>query len=122
MLEVAVRFPLLAFGIPGLAPDEHLSGTQPNDGATMSLIEKSDVKDQLSPRDSTKIHLCEPVSQPDATGFSEAEPEATQSKPTVFAKDFVAEHSTAGAAVTPNDRVTVSNGPKAMANKKSAQA
>ena len=31
MLETVARFSLLAFGIPGVAPDEHLSGTQPND-------------------------------------------------------------------------------------------
>ena len=31
MLELAVRFPFLAFGTPGFASDEHLPGTQPND-------------------------------------------------------------------------------------------
>lgn len=31
MLEIAVRLPFLAFSIPGVAPDEHLSGTQPNE-------------------------------------------------------------------------------------------
>ena len=30
MLETATRFSLLAFGTPGFAPDEHLSGTQRN--------------------------------------------------------------------------------------------
>src|SRR5208337_2454667 len=30
MLETATRFSLLAFGTPGFAPDEHLSGTQQN--------------------------------------------------------------------------------------------
>src|SRR5208283_2272603 len=30
MLETATRFSLLASGIPGFAPDEHLSGTQPS--------------------------------------------------------------------------------------------
>jgi hypothetical protein len=30
MLETVARFSLLAFGIPGFAPDEHVSGTQPN--------------------------------------------------------------------------------------------
>ena len=42
----------------------------------MSLIKKSDVKNHLSPRYRTKIHLCPPVSQPDATGYSVAEPDA----------------------------------------------
>jgi hypothetical protein len=40
----------------------------------MSLIRKSDLKNHLSPRYRSKIHLCEPVSQPDAIGYSVAEP------------------------------------------------
>jgi hypothetical protein len=31
MLEAAARFSLLAFGIPGFAPDEHLPVKQPNE-------------------------------------------------------------------------------------------
>jgi len=42
----------------------------------MSLIKQSDVKNHLSPRFRTKIHLRQPESQPDATGFSAAEPDA----------------------------------------------
>ena len=39
----------------------------------MSIIRKSDVKNHLSPRFRTQIHLCEPESLPDATGFSDQE-------------------------------------------------
>jgi len=62
----------------------------------MSITRKSDVKNHLSPRFHTKIHLCEPDSrepgagapevgepesrepgsQPDATGYSQPEPAA----------------------------------------------
>ena len=37
----------------------------------MSLYKKSDVKNHLSPPYIRGIHLYRPVSQPDATGFSE---------------------------------------------------
>ena len=50
----------------------------------MSLIKKSDVKNHLSPHFRTKIHLCEPVSQPDATGYSVAEPDAINANPSQF--------------------------------------
>ena len=40
----------------------------------MSNIKQSDVKNHLSPRFNPKIHLCQPESEPDATGFSEEEP------------------------------------------------
>ncbi len=43
----------------------------------MSLIKQSDVKNHLSPRHRTRIHLAEPASQPDATGFSEEQPDHT---------------------------------------------
>jgi hypothetical protein len=43
----------------------------------MSLIKKSDVKNHLSPQFRTKINPCEPVSQPDTTGYSVAETDAT---------------------------------------------
>ena len=43
----------------------------------MSLIKQSDVKNHLSARHRTRIHLAEPASQPDATGFSGEQPERT---------------------------------------------
>lgn len=36
----------------------------------MSLIKKSDVKNHLSPRNRNGIHLYQPASLPDATGFA----------------------------------------------------
>ena len=46
----------------------------------MSLVKKSDVKNHLSPHHQKLIHLCPPLSQPDATGFSGDQPERTDSK------------------------------------------
>ena len=40
----------------------------------MSFMKQSDVKNHLSHRTRSQIHLIEPVSQPDATGFSGVEP------------------------------------------------
>ena len=88
----------------------------------MSLIKKSDVKNHLSPRFRTKIHLCQPESQPDATGFSVAEPDAIKANPSSFADDFVAEHSSSGTSVAPADPVTGSIRPQAPTVPKSAQA
>jgi hypothetical protein len=64
----------------------------------MSLIKQSDVKNHLSPRFRTKIHLRQPESQPDATGFSAAEPDAINATESSFTEDFVAEHSALDAA------------------------
>lgn len=47
----------------------------------MSLIEKSAVKNQLSPRRDTGIHLHQPASQPDSTGFSGEESAQPDSEP-----------------------------------------
>lgn len=43
----------------------------------MSLTKQSDVKNHLSSRYRTRIHLATPTSQPDATGFSEEQSERT---------------------------------------------
>ncbi len=43
----------------------------------MKIFEKIDIE-----RHRKDINLCKPVSQPDATGFSEAEPDATPNPPT----------------------------------------
>jgi hypothetical protein len=121
MLEAVARLSLLAFGIPGFAPDEHLSGKQTRTtGAIMSNIRQSDVKNHLSPRFRAKIHLCDPVSQPDATGFSGAEPDAT-AIPSGFAKDFLAEHSSPGAAVVSAGKSAISTEPQTATKSKSAQ-
>jgi hypothetical protein len=91
-------------------------------GATMSLIKQSDVKNHLSPQFRTKIHLCEPASQPDATGSSVPEPDAIKADSSSFAQDFVAEHSSSVAAVPAADPVTGCVGPPAAAASKSARA
>ena len=88
----------------------------------MSQIRQSDVKNHLSPRFRTKIHLCDPVSQPDATGYSVAEPDAIQANPATFAEDFVAEHSSPSEAASPGDHLPGSFRPEAPAASKSAQA
>jgi hypothetical protein len=75
-------------------------------GVAMSQIRQSDVKNQPSPRFHTKIHLCDPVSQPDATGYSVPETDAIKADSSTFAQDFVAEHSAPGTAAAPVDPVT----------------
>jgi hypothetical protein len=88
----------------------------------MSLIKKGDVKNHLSPQFRTKIHLCQPESQPDATGYSVAEANAIETHASSFAEDFVAEHSSSGVAVAPPSPVTGSVGPPVTNVSKSAQA
>ena len=85
----------------------------------MSLHKQSDVKNHLSPRYRTKIHLCEPVSE--ATGLSAAEPDAIRAVPLGFAEDFLAEHSSTGTTGT-TGLVTASIGPQAAAVSKNAPA
>ena len=81
----------------------------------MSQIRQSDARNHLSPRFRTKIHLCDPVSQPDATGYSVPEPDAIKTDPTTFALDFVAEHSSPSEAATPGDHLPGSFRPEAPA-------
>ncbi len=89
----------------------------------MSQIGQSDgKKNHLPPRFHTKIHLCDPVSQPDATGYSESEPDAIKADPSIFAQDFIVEHSSSGAAVAPGDPVSDSIRPHVATASKNAQA
>jgi hypothetical protein len=88
----------------------------------MSLIRQSDVKNHLSPRFRTKIHLCQPESQPDATGFSAAEPGAIETTPSDFTADFVAEHSAAGATAASGGHLPGSFHPETPKVAKSARA
>lgn len=88
----------------------------------MSVVKKTDVKNHLSPPFLAKIHLVQPESQPDATGFSVAEPDAAGADRSKFAKDFVAEHSSSGVAVAPADQLTGSSSQQAATVSKSAQA
>src|SRR6266700_6208216 len=65
-------------------------------GAAMSIIKKSDVE-----RHRRDINLCRPVSQPDATGFSVAEPDEIKPNPSAFSDDYSREHAIPGKSVTP---------------------
>ena len=71
----------------------------------MSNIEKSDVKNHLSPRFRMQIHLCQPESQPDATGFSGEELAGPEPKASPSIEDRLNRSSTNGqksiAAVPP---------------------
>ena len=72
----------------------------------MSPLKRSDVKNHLHSPFFTKIHLIQPESQPDATGFSGAEPDTIKAIPSGFAQDFLAEHSSSRGTAAPADRVT----------------
>jgi hypothetical protein len=104
MLEIAVRFPLLAFSIPGFAPDEHRSSTQRNSGAIMSLLNrKSDVKNHLSVRHHKVNHLDHPLGQPDEQVIAPVEPGAIKANSSDFAEDFNLEHSSSGHSIASKD-------------------
>jgi len=74
-------------------------------GFAMSLVKRSDVKNHLSLKFRTKIHLCAPESQPDATGFSGAECDTDKANVSGFASDFVAEHSSPRGDAAQADRL-----------------
>jgi hypothetical protein len=64
----------------------------------MTLIKKSDVKNHLASRRHKRNHPhLVHASQPDATGFSGTEPNAVEVRRPSFAKDFTADHASAGA-------------------------
>jgi len=86
----------------------------------MSLHKQSDVKNHLSPRYRTKIHLCKPVSG--AVGLSAGEPDAIKLIPLGFAEDFLAEHSSSGEVPASTGPVTGSTSPQAAAVSKNARA
>lgn len=87
----------------------------------MSLVKKSDVKNHLSPRHRTQIHLCQPASQPDATGFSAAETGEVQAGSSEFATDLVAEHASSGTVLAQCSPLAGSAGPQPPKNLKSVQ-
>ncbi len=88
----------------------------------MSLMKQSDMKNHLSPRFRTKIHLCQPESQPDATGFSVVESDTINATASSFTEDFVAEHSVPGAAAAPGGHLPGSFRPETPQVSKSARA
>jgi hypothetical protein len=79
MLGTGPSFPLLAFGIPGIAPDEHSPSKQLNDRSYMNSTKKSDAKNHLSLQNRHGIHLYRPGSQPVPTDFSDGKSERTNS-------------------------------------------
>ena len=87
----------------------------------MSLVKKGDVKNHLSAHYRKVIHLSYADSQPDATGFSGAESDAIQTTPLNFAGDFVAEHSSSGAALAQGNPLNGPIGPQAPAASKCVQ-
>jgi hypothetical protein len=91
-------------------------------GDAMSFVKRSDVKKPLSLNFRTKIHLCAPESQPDATGFSGAESDTNKSNLSSFTADFIAEHSSPRVAPTPTDNLPGSFQPEVPKVSKSAQA
>lgn len=62
----------------------------------MSNIRQSDVKNHLSPRYRTQIHLCQPESLPDATGFSDQELPGAEPTPNDSMQDALGLSSTGG--------------------------
>lgn len=87
----------------------------------MSIVKKSDVKNHLSPRLHTQIHLCPPGSAPDTDGYSVAEADAVQASPVSFAEDFVQEHSSPDTVLAQGTPDLGSFGPQAPAASKSVQ-
>jgi hypothetical protein len=87
----------------------------------VSLIRKSDVKNHLSPRHRTEIHLCAPESQPDATGYSAVESGAVQADASNSAQDRVAELSSSGRAPAPGNPGIGAIGPQSAATSKSVK-
>ena len=89
----------------------------------MSPINRSDVKNHLHSPLETRIHLVQPESQPDATGFSGAEPDITKkADPSGSTRGPAAEDSSSGVTVGPTDSVTGSMGQQALGESKCAQA
>ena len=87
----------------------------------MSLVKGSDVKNHLSLKFRTEIHLCTPESQSDATGFSGAECDIDKAKVAGFVADFVAEHSSPRGDAAPTDQLPGSFQPEVPEVSKSAQ-
>ncbi|MFZ1940716.1 MAG: hypothetical protein WBA18_14330 [Terracidiphilus sp.] len=92
----------------------------------MSPTKLSDVKSHLRPPFLKKTHLDQPESQPDATGFSGADSGAIKVDQSVFAEDFIAEHSSSGTTLAQDNSqgnsLIGSIGPQMQAISKSVQS
>jgi hypothetical protein len=87
----------------------------------MSLISQSDVNNDPSPHYRSKIHLCDPVSRPEATGSSVVETGAIRATSSPFAKDYLAEHTLAAIPATPTTNSTDSTESQAPETSKGAR-
>lgn len=121
MLETAARFSFLAFSSHASLQTSLFQVRNRATGAAVSIIRKSDVKNHLSPRHRTQIHLCPPESQPDATGFSTAESGAVLPDAPDAAKDLVTERSSSGSSPAEGKPLIGSIGPRASATTKSVK-
>jgi hypothetical protein len=81
----------------------------------MTFIKKSDVKNHLSARQHSHIHLA-PVSQPDATGFSGTNQVPVENSGPGFTQDFTGDHTTSSTNFAPSDNSTVRPRPQAPAD------
>jgi hypothetical protein len=88
----------------------------------MSLIMKSDVKNHLSRRNHTGIHLFQPVSRPDATGFSGEETGSAAVNSQGSAGDTHKQPSSSGMNLPVAADAPSSSGPLTPVESKSAKA
>jgi len=90
-------------------------------GADMSIIEKKDKESHLSQRHRRDIFLCEPLSQPDATGYSVVLPDAAGTNPPRFADDYAAEITIAALPAKASANRADPADPQARSKSESAQ-
>ena len=121
MLETAVRFSFSPSAFQASLQTSIFQARDRTTGADMSITEKRDVKNHLSLRHSKDIFLCAPLSQPDATGYSLAEPAATRANPSAFTRDYSAEHTIAVMPSSPAAKSTGSTESKTQDTSKSAR-
>lgn len=88
----------------------------------MSSPKRSDVKNHLHPPFHAKLHLVQPESQSDATGFPGAEPNPINANAETFTADFVAEHSSSDLGPGEGDPLNDSIGPPELTRSKSVQS
>ena len=80
MLKAGLRFPFSPSAVQALLQTSVMQVRNGTTGAAMSLIDKTDVKNHLSARYRTQIHLTPPASQPDATGIPHEESASAEAK------------------------------------------
>jgi len=121
MLETGTSSPFSPLAFQASLQTSNIQVRNRTTGVAVGLIKRSHEKNHLSSRDHTQPHLCPLESQPDATGFSNAEPDAIEANPLSFAEDFVAEHSRSGTPLAQDSPLIRSIGKQARAASKSVQ-